>query len=74
MWIAYAAAVVLGLTVMICNQALRWLNEPGDWRVWSGYLTITAVVITMTGSLRWLWQSQSGKSVLLLTIASYSVG
>ena len=45
----FAAAVGLGLAVVILNQALHWLNEPSDWLVWAGYLTIAAMVSLLFG-------------------------
>ncbi len=73
MWTVFAAGVVIGLAVVVWNQALRWLNEPSDWKVWAGYLTIAGMVSLAAGGLRWLLR-RSGKSIVMMMAAGALTG
>ncbi len=60
---AFAAGVALGLAIMIWDRALPWLDEASEWQVWSGFLTVLAIVALAFGGVR-VWLRRDGIFVL----------
>jgi regulator of protease activity HflC (stomatin/prohibitin superfamily) len=68
-----AAAIVVGLTVMVWNMALLWLNEPSDLKVWAGYLTIVTIVAGAVKGVR-MWIRHNGGMFGVVFILAMTTG
>lgn len=68
-----AAAIAVGLAVMIWNLALTWLNEPSDLKVWAGYLTIVSIVSLAVKGVR-MWLSRNSGTLGVIALAAMTMG